>query len=296
MCVVWTASRAINRLAHISFKTLIWAANKHVCKQCHHFLQCMALVGVRTIKSNREQWVCVQESQRGHTGVYVCPDGCLKFWHSFFSNGEEWGSSDIRYCWQCCQEWPGCDCALCRCGMVLEAQSLVPGQGESEWGHCTPQAVSWAGCLCLFWMWHPERAHITAEGSTHLRESESVQKNEKWWPEDVRNQAGRISENMPSSTESSFHCQEAAPDKFRLWVGVWSRARVSEPKICSHNQLLVTDGLILGLEVRTRRLLVLRHICLVLLSSLGVSNKTSSLLLGFTLWAVITCSAPWRGT
>lgn len=110
MCVVWMASRAINRLAHFYFKTFIWAANKHLYKQCHHFLQCMALVGVRTIKSNREQWVCAELPAWTYMVL------CTWWWVSqvlalFFSSGEVWGRSDIRYCWQCCQEWPG----LCLC-------------------------------------------------------------------------------------------------------------------------------------------------------------------------------------
>lgn len=75
---------------------------------------------------------------------------------------------------------------------------------------------------------------------------------------------------MPLSTESSFHCQEAARDeqKGRLWVGVWSSAQVSQRSAATTN-LLVIDGLILELEVKTKRLVVMfSHLCLVLLSSL----------------------------
>lgn len=93
--------------------------------------------------------LCRTASMDIHGSVH---DGCLKFWHYFFQVERCGDIVTLDTAGSAVRSGQGCVCALCRCGMVLEAQLLIPVQGESEWGHCTPQAVSWAGCLCLFWM------------------------------------------------------------------------------------------------------------------------------------------------
>lgn len=59
-------------------------------------------------------------------------------------------------------------------------------------------------------------------------------------------------------------------------------------KICSCNQLLITDDLIPELEVKTKGLLILHHVCLILLSkpshgSLGKFQENNQLASQFHL-------------
>lgn len=89
----------------------------------------------------------------------------------------------------------------CSCAGWIRLTSVVGKQCSG-----TPQPVSLC-CECLVCSGcvfsYIQNEQISLQRGKHIFQSESAQENEKWWPEDVRNQPGRISENVPSSPESS---------------------------------------------------------------------------------------------
>lgn len=208
---------------------------------------------------------------------------CLNlFGFFFFFNGEVWENSDIRSCWQVLSELASPVSVLCadveglleavgHCFLCRVNQPDLTG-GEMGHRHTPACECELRGSGCVL-----DVSSATSRTSRYHSRGENTSYSLRVHRR-MRNDGQRMSEisqeGFPRTCPRALRAASTAKRLLltrekRLWVGVWSNAAVSEPKICSHNQLLVTDGLILELEVKTKRLVVLSHICLVLLSSLG---------------------------